>query len=705
MSTAVHYLCPHTSPISAVPSHLGLPSSSISGIHHHPLSSLLFCEECDAIRCDQCVNCELNCYYCPNCLFEVPSANIRAQKNRCGRNCFVCPLCQNTLSAVATDPPSSSYQDDYRTPQASIGEPPYFLACTFCRWDSKQVGISFEKPTFLAQQLQQAESSPPELLEFDRLKDHFEAYLKAQNQPTLSSFSSSSTNIGNSNSKISGISNSNSSAQMAASLALSKQIPSVTKYGTQLGAPSSVFKIRSAHTLLNNSTNSLPTNLNPDGTWKEDLGVYQSLFPVGGNNETRESVINKEQDRLRLYMSGPGETTDEISEDGMTAIYVDDFAPLEKRRDEVWYDLDLTKDLRPMRVALRSKKTKRCPTCQHILIKPEQKAQSIRFKIKLIASNYLPLIELCRKRLVAPGKHLLTDRLTSGLSAARKNATSSRTGTGSSSLLGRGGEAVDEKIRPDRKYQFELTFVNPLYEPISVKISIAPPQPILLTDQDGQKSSQIPYSVQLLASEFTIAAFAEVWEYDEEDEKEGAGNGHHHHEESTDLNSEVDDLTGISKRSRLSQFGLGESARRRTLQSNTAITKKANRTTVVVETKCNKNFVGLLQADMLVTFTYRSDDLEDDLEDQAAYTATSKKKLSKNKRLTSSENQDSYENEEDEDEDDENQKSFTFWTRLSFGEVSGIGNLTNVLQNPSTQSALANSSLKKKKKTQAFVET
>jgi dissimilatory sulfite reductase (desulfoviridin) alpha/beta subunit len=28
------------------------------------------------------VNCELNCYYCPNCLFEVPSANIRAQKNR-----------------------------------------------------------------------------------------------------------------------------------------------------------------------------------------------------------------------------------------------------------------------------------------------------------------------------------------------------------------------------------------------------------------------------------------------------------------------------------------------------------------------------------------------------------------------------------------------------------------------------------------------
>lgn len=51
---------------------------------HHALSTLLFCEECDAIRCDACASNEVACYYCPNCLFEVPSASVRGEKNRYG---------------------------------------------------------------------------------------------------------------------------------------------------------------------------------------------------------------------------------------------------------------------------------------------------------------------------------------------------------------------------------------------------------------------------------------------------------------------------------------------------------------------------------------------------------------------------------------------------------------------------------------------
>jgi len=26
---------------------------------------------------------EVACYYCPNCLFEVPTASVRGEKNRC----------------------------------------------------------------------------------------------------------------------------------------------------------------------------------------------------------------------------------------------------------------------------------------------------------------------------------------------------------------------------------------------------------------------------------------------------------------------------------------------------------------------------------------------------------------------------------------------------------------------------------------------
>ncbi|KAJ1343716.1 hypothetical protein BSLG_001697 [Batrachochytrium salamandrivorans] len=41
--------------------------------------------------------------------------------------------------------------------------------------------------------------------------------------------------------------------------------------------------------------------------------------------------------------------------------------------------------LRPVRVQLRSKRTKRCLGCEHILVKPEIKAASIRFGIKMTA--------------------------------------------------------------------------------------------------------------------------------------------------------------------------------------------------------------------------------------------------------------------------------------------------------------------------------
>ena len=32
----------------------------------------------------------------------------------------------------------------------AVGEPPFLLQCNNCRWDSGEVGITFEKPTGLA---------------------------------------------------------------------------------------------------------------------------------------------------------------------------------------------------------------------------------------------------------------------------------------------------------------------------------------------------------------------------------------------------------------------------------------------------------------------------------------------------------------------------------------------------------------------------
>ena len=51
-------------------------------------------------------------------------------------------------------------------------------------------------------------------------------------------------------------------------------------------------------------------------------------------------------------------------------------------------------DLLPSPVLLRTKRAKRCKTCKHILVKPESKPQSTRFRMRLIALNFIPLATL-----------------------------------------------------------------------------------------------------------------------------------------------------------------------------------------------------------------------------------------------------------------------------------------------------------------------
>lgn len=46
--------------------------------------------------------------------------------------------------------------------------------------------------------------------------------------------------------------------------------------------------------------------------------------------------------------------------------------------------------LRPQRVQLVSKLSKRCPTCRHILVRPDLQTSSNAFKIKLLAHHHLP---------------------------------------------------------------------------------------------------------------------------------------------------------------------------------------------------------------------------------------------------------------------------------------------------------------------------
>lgn len=58
------------------------PRAARSNYSLYPLEYLLFCEDCQQIRCPRCVSEEIVTSYCPNCLFEVAPSSVRSEGNR-----------------------------------------------------------------------------------------------------------------------------------------------------------------------------------------------------------------------------------------------------------------------------------------------------------------------------------------------------------------------------------------------------------------------------------------------------------------------------------------------------------------------------------------------------------------------------------------------------------------------------------------------
>jgi dynactin-4 len=160
--------------------------------------------------------------------------------------------------------------------------------------------------------------------------------------------------------------------------------------------------------------------------------------------------------------------------------------------------------LKPLRIPLHSKKTKRCPTCRHILIKPEQKAQSVRFKIKLVAANYIPAMTVA----FPPS----ADPIRQHGASAKQASVEDTSGPGG---LHAGGT-----------FPFHLALTNPLYDPIHVRLAVqrqVPPPSSSSSAPAGspEKARRPPFAVSLPQSAFPVAAFAEAWEYEDDEDMFG----------------------------------------------------------------------------------------------------------------------------------------------------------------------------------------
>lgn len=127
--------------------------------------------------------------------------------------------------------------------------------------------------------------------------------------------------------------------------------------------------------------------------------------------------------------------------------------------------------LKPMPAPLRTKRSKRCATCKHILVKPELKVTSTRYRIKLIALNYIPHITLKPVPV-----------------------------TGGRSPAGPDGDP-DVRLAPGKPSQWILTMRNPLFENVNVSLG----SPSVTPGKHGHK-------VTILCPEFAIGKNGDAWD-------------------------------------------------------------------------------------------------------------------------------------------------------------------------------------------------
>ncbi|KAG9123352.1 hypothetical protein FRC07_015059 [Ceratobasidium sp. 392] len=201
----------------------------------------------------------------------------------------------------------------------------------------------------------------------------------------------------------------------------------------------------------------------------------------------------------------------------------------------------------------------RCTTCRHILIKPEQKSQSVRYKIKLMASNYLPALE-----------------------PSFSSTTSAST-----------------RLVQGRSSPFSITITNPLYDAIQVRFQ--PYNPATYPNV-----SRPCFHVTLPQGFLSVAAFAEAWEYDDEDEDD------------VDQDQMVLDAleggAGLADAVKIGGDGKNASTSASRGKSGTigVLERRANMIRIGGEVAISRDGTGDVKFAMLVTYQYRAEEPTED---------------------------------------------------------------------------------------------
>jgi dynactin-4 len=338
------------------------PRNARSNYALYPLEHLLYCEDCQQIRCPRCVIEETLNWYCPSCLFEVPSSVVKSDGNRCTRNCFNCPVCVSPLTVNSLENPDA--------PSATGG--PYIMACPYCHWSTIETGIEFEKHTGVYGQLARiANGGKPLPTPKERDKDRerrkeFQARQHDARNPLSPSQDSPTSDIDRSNS-------STSRDDLFSNLS--------AFYKSQMDAqtPTNPF-----------STQDL--NFSSPSAYSRIMNMYSSTSAKKQKRAkpTPMREAASELEGLAIYDAGSDAAAIErIKRDGW-AITLSETQKLAQADPHVQFD----DELRPVPTLLCTKRSKRCRSCRHILSKPESKITSTRYKIKILALSHIPRLTI-----------------------------------------------------------------------------------------------------------------------------------------------------------------------------------------------------------------------------------------------------------------------------------------------------------------------
>lgn len=334
--------------------------------------------------------------------------------SRCYRNCYNCPICMAPLAINSVNPDTTLKNSG-----------PWIMSCGFCNWTTLDIGWQFEKLTNIHHQIA-------------KLKIGGSEKLPARKPSPTEATSEGSPDV---------IADDELDAVFASLRSFYNSQLSAANPNDPLLTPSGGYNYSSPNSLAR--IMSLYTGRSFYGKKERPAPMRESADVSEGLRLIDPAADDKAIERLR-------------TEGWMST------ASISQQSDQQQHPRRFADELRPLRALLRTKRSKRCRTCRHILVKPEQKIQSIRFRIRLIAVNYIPTILLKPLQPYPSTQIPLIDL----------NA-----------------------LRPQRPTQFLLTLRNPLFEP--VKITLATP---------SHTPGRYSHRVTILCPQFDIGANIDQWD-------------------------------------------------------------------------------------------------------------------------------------------------------------------------------------------------